>query len=337
MTILATDSHEIVSNIMSRYGVRCTPEEFHAAVNVAFHEFESQVYDQIHANMWESLPLQFALLVDDCLRAYPNAPQKIRLLDIGAGTGLASHCLLQTPIGQRIVTIDLLDTSKSMLEQAISRSASWKVPVRSRLGLIDDLPAENLYDMIVTCSVLHHVPDLRAFFARIREHQAPGGIFLHLQDPNFELLDKADSEKTGGAVKKTLLEQVLRFTPRRIWARIIRQLAGIQGEDYVSKTNRALIEAGFITEPLKVADLYAITDIHVSNGKGIRFEAVQRWLPDYVCLSRRSYGFFGKLWSDLPPNLKAEEERLSRENNLDGNHVAAAWRLKVTSEEIRSV
>jgi 2-polyprenyl-3-methyl-5-hydroxy-6-metoxy-1,4-benzoquinol methylase len=327
MAQLATDTQEIIMEIMERYGARCTPAEFHTAVNVTFHDFESQVYDEIHADMWASLPRQFAFLIDDCVREYPNAPQEMRLLDIGAGTGLASASLLRTAIGPRITSIELLDTSPAMLKQAMLRSSEWNIPVRYHVGLLDNLPDGDLYEMIVTCSVLHHVPNLQAFCAKVRQHQAPGGIFLHLQDPNAKFLERNGRETAGSQITVRVMEQLARFTPSRIFGRIIRQLTAKQGEDYISRTNRALVEAGVINKPLKVADLYAITDLHVINGRGISFERIGQWLPDYACLSQRSYGFFGKLWSSLPSDLQAQEERLTQENDLGGAHIAAAWRL----------
>src|ERR1035438_10252852 len=77
-------------DMMKRHGVACSAEEFHGAVNVTFHEFESEDYDTSHRDMWESLPQQFHLLVDDWLRVCSGAPSEIHLLDIGCGTGLAS-------------------------------------------------------------------------------------------------------------------------------------------------------------------------------------------------------------------------------------------------------
>src|SRR5579862_2926055 len=76
-----------VIEIMQRNGVTGSASDFHAAVNVCFHRFESEVYDELHQDMWQSLPQQGKLLVDDCLR--DGLPDQIRMLDIGSGTGLA--------------------------------------------------------------------------------------------------------------------------------------------------------------------------------------------------------------------------------------------------------
>lgn len=322
-----SNPREIISTIMRRYGARCSPEEFHSAVNVTFHDFESQVYNAIHGDMWQSLPREFSLLAEDCLRRYPSAPPKMRVLDIGAGTGLASDCLQKTAFGSRITSIDLLDTSPSMLERAKERSAKWNVPTRSRIGLIHEVPQDDQYELIVTCSVLHHVPDVEPFCQQVRRLQAPGGIFLHLQDPNAAFIERKAADETG-KIGSRISEQIARFTPRRIWGRIMREVTGKQGEDYISKTNRALMEAGIITSPLRVADLFAITDIHVHDTHGISVDEIGRWLPDYECLSRRSYAFFGKLWSELSAEQRSKEEDLSARNDLTGAHIGAAWRLK---------
>jgi len=329
--MIEPQSREIISRVMSRYGASCSPEEFHAAVNVTFHNFESEVYDQLHSDMWTSLPQQFALLVDDCIREHRGLPEKIRVLDVGAGTGLASDCLLRTALGPRITSIDLIDTSQSMLEQATRRASRWNVPVRPHAGLIGGVPEGDRYELIVTCSVLHHVPDLKEFCSQVRRHQLPGGIFLHLQDPNTEFMAKRKLE-TGGRTQTRLLQQLARFTPKRIGGRIARELAGTQGEDYISKTNRALIQSGVVTAPLRIEDLFSITDIHVLDERGISIDAMRQWLPDYECLSQRSYVFFGKLRSELPARMQAKEDELCREKASGGAEIAAVWCLRAAEQ-----
>src|ERR1039457_3760801 len=133
-----------ICGIMDRHGVRCSPEEFHQSVNVLCRYGESEIYDRAHRDMWESLPRQFDLLVGDWLRCDPHATREIRLLHIGCGTGCASDCLLKTAIGDRIKTIDLIDTSRAMLQQASRRASRWKAPSVCHEGLLDSLPPGSL-------------------------------------------------------------------------------------------------------------------------------------------------------------------------------------------------
>src|ERR1700722_10013966 len=137
-----------IVEIMKRNKVIGSAKDFHAAVNVCFHRFESEVYDELHQDMWQSLPQQGNLLVDDCLRA--GVPDQIRMLDIGCGTGLATDMILRTELGPRIVQVDLVDTSKAMLARADMRRREWGKPGESWEGLVESLTGRTSYDLIVT-------------------------------------------------------------------------------------------------------------------------------------------------------------------------------------------
>ncbi len=319
----------IIGRILERHGGKCTPAEFHQAVNVTYHEFESEVYDRDHANMWQSLPSQFALLVDDWLAATPAPPSGLRLLDVGCGTGLATDCVLKTRVGAAAASVHLLDTSPSMLRRATERSRKWNVAVTSQEGLLDSVPGEKRFDVIVTCSVLHHIPHLEPFLTAVRKLQADGGVFLHLQDPNGDFAADPELLRRMSQYSPRLFpEWLYRFTPRRIMGRIARELTGRQGLDCVSKTNRVLLGTGMIKTPLSVRELFEITDIHVQDETGVSIARMKSWLPDYDCLSQRSYGFMGELASSLPPRWRKVEDDLIAARALNGLHTSAIWKLR---------
>ena len=329
-----SDPTGIVSRVIARHHVSCSPEEFHSAVNVTFHEFESEVYDREHQVMWNSLPQQFDLLTEDYLRSGLDIPTGIRMLDIGCGTGLASACILQTRLGKRIKSIDLLDTSPSMLRRAALKAAQWQVPATCHQGLLHSLDGQERFDLIVTSSVLHHIPDLPAFLHLIPRLQAATGIFLHMQDPNGDFLDDAElRERMAQHSRRFIPEWARRLSPWRIGRRIYRELIGQKGDAYIWKTNRALMEKGIIAEPLTVQELFAITDIHATlgDGKGISISRMQSWMPEYECISKRSYAFFGALGSELPAARKGVEQDLIANRAPNGFSIGAIWRLRPTA------
>ena len=315
-----------LAEIMRRHGARCSAAEFHAAVNVTFHGFESEIYDELHRDMWESLPREIALLAADCVGR--GAPERIQMLDIGCGTGLATDLLLRSPLGPRIAEVDLLDTSAAMLARAEQRRNK---PGETMEGLVERLAGRKRYNLVITCSVLHHVPDLESFLRAVKALQSgrpDGSLFVHLQDPNGDFLDDAERKERAGQISGSRLpEWAARLAPRRVWGRLKREIKGEQGQDYISKTNRELVKAGVISTPLSTAEIFTITDIHVHDGGGVSIERMKTWLPEYQLVSRHSYAFFGVLASSLPPRLRAAEEQLARNGALNGEYVAAAWRL----------
>jgi hypothetical protein len=123
-------------------------------------------------------------------------------------------------------------------------------------------------------------------------------------------------------------EWVARLHPRRVMGRLLREMKGEQGSDYISKTNQELIRNGFLRSPLTTNEIFAITDIHAQNGDGISVRQMKSFLPDYALISTRAYGFFGVLSSDLTPDQRAEENRLILEKAPNGFHVEAAWRWR---------
>src|SRR5439155_23132301 len=91
-----------IREIMRNRGVICSLEQFQSAVNVIFHKYVSQVYDELHRVMWKSLLKQFEVSVADCLLRHQALPNSLRVLDVGCGTRLVSNSLLKTELGSRI-------------------------------------------------------------------------------------------------------------------------------------------------------------------------------------------------------------------------------------------
>jgi 2-polyprenyl-3-methyl-5-hydroxy-6-metoxy-1,4-benzoquinol methylase len=327
------DPYAPLRPIMQRCGTKLTAEDFHSAVNVTFHGFESEHYDEAHQNMWKSLPVQFDLLAEDALswlaQRNPGSVDSLRMLDIGCGTGLATDCLLKTRLGEKVKHITLLDTSPAMLGRVRQRAAGWGRAFETVEGLLDTSATEPGFDLIITSSVLHHVPDLPAFFAAVTERQRPGGLFLHIQDPNGKPeLNPAYQKRRERWEKGQTPAWLQRLAPERILGRIKREITGTQGDNYDQQAIRALVEQGTTPLPLTVHEMYRITDIHVNEADGIRIEDIRGMLASYELISTRTYGFFGELESDLPADLQAEERKLAEEHNLDGFHLGAIWRQR---------
>jgi 2-polyprenyl-3-methyl-5-hydroxy-6-metoxy-1,4-benzoquinol methylase len=326
-----TDLLNNLRPLMEKYGVRCSPRHFYDAVNIHFHAAESKMYDEVHRDMWQSLPRQFALLTNDCV---PYPQKSLRVLDIGSGTGLSTELFLGTALGSRTSEVHLLDTSPEMLEIARKRGKRWRVEIKTHCCSIDGLPATLQYDVIIACSVLHHIADLAAFFDKVRSHQSANGIFLHFQDPNADCASDQEYLSRISACDAITASQyiepfVRKLKPKRIFRRLVRTFGGSNDRDYIGATNKSLIKSGVINKNMDAGDIWLVTDIRISPySNGVSLTELSLLLPQYDLISTRSYSFYGRVGDYLPAQFHPEETRLIEAHALNGHCIAGAWRRR---------
>ncbi|MFD0795044.1 class I SAM-dependent methyltransferase [Mucilaginibacter litoreus] len=300
-------------------------EEFHAIVNVVFHDVEAKYYDKLHQDMWKSLPSQYRLLVDN-IRPYLTNLRKIKLLDIGCGTGLATQMLLEAGTKELIGKITLLDTSPVMLNEAQKRSRKWGKETEIVNGEINALSGE--FDMIIISSVLHHIPDLDSFLKKISDLQAKGGILITIHDPSSEAmhsdiyLDRCREfteyqKQTKPAL--TLADRIINKLRRTFWP-----------QNYLDKVNTILINKKVINEPLTGEEIWSVTDIHVeglpySKNDGVSKQMLTDALSAYQLINYSTYDFFGTPISNLTSLYLKKEQELSLKGDLNGRNFSSTW------------
>ena len=320
--------------LAARRGFSGDIADFHRAVNVAFHACESRVYDDMHRCMWESLPTQFNLIATDCLQHAPDLATRtdLRLLDIGCGTGLSAQLLLDSPLGQRVQHVTLLDTSAEMLSLANARVTRAGRTTETFCGELGDLPTDRRFDVILTCSVLHHIPDVATFLEDVAVRQETGGLFLHMHDPNYDHRHGAESVARVRTLRDRAPYASLRNVAeslgvKEIAAGIRRLARPARLPGYMADMNARLIAEGVIRTPMTRREIYSVTDIHVGDDEGVSLTQIRTVLTPkgYDFVSARSYAFFGALQSELPPDLAARESQMIQAGVPDGTQFGAAW------------
>jgi tRNA (cmo5U34)-methyltransferase len=107
-----------------------------------------------------------------------NPDSEIRILDLGAGTGLLSAFIREKFPNAHLHLVDLSD---AMLERARQRLGAN----RSTYAVSDygSGPIEGQWDAIVSALSIHHIPDpaKRALFPRIYTALLPGGVFVNAE------------------------------------------------------------------------------------------------------------------------------------------------------------
>lgn len=316
--------------LMRTKGVQVPVEEFHSAVNLAFHAYESRHYDNLHANMRRSLDQQFALLIGDLIQSESFPKRPLRILDIGCGTGQSAELLLQHLRSIPIAWLDLLDPSPEMLAHCARRESLRGVNTRFICGTLANLGQLSRYDLVLACSVLHHLPSLEELAAALHEFQRPGDVFLHFQDPNGAAVNsgrlKARIEKLEAAPETRIRHFFSGFRPSDAAERLRRMLGLAVPQSYIQMVNQELIANGIVSVPLTEAEVWSVTDLRVHDGQGISVDRLGRLLESYTLVSQRSYSFHGEFDSVVPARFRKIERELIQSRSLDGMHLAAAWK-----------
>jgi len=116
-----------------------------------------------------------------------------RVLDVGCGVGRWSRLLAAR--GAEVAGVDL---SPTMIVQAQQRAAAEGVADRCRFQVQDlsKLDMGELFDLVLGVTVLQHILDpgaLRAAFAAMTAHLAPGGRMVLLEAAPTARVNRCDS------------------------------------------------------------------------------------------------------------------------------------------------
>ena len=302
-------SYESLLPLMHKCKTKLSPEGFHSIINIVFHDHEALVYDKMHDDMQQSLLQQMDLLVLDVQQYSVLERQNLTLLDIGCGTGMSTETLLKTNIGNQIKHVTLLDSSPKMLEIALQKAKTWKIDHVGKNGDIAQI--DNDFDIVLICSVLHQYPDLALFLKQVIPKIKPGGILIHLQDPNGDFANDQEFiarlmqfKDLQNAHKKEF--KIADLIPKKVKHFINLKLGK---KNYIDHINGDLLKKNAIKKRLTADEIWSVTDIHVPSktnifSSGISYNFLEKKLHEFKNISRRTYGFFGVLKSDNKKSVR---------------------------------
>lgn len=106
--------------------------------------------------------------------------QTLRVLDIGAGTGLLA-ALVATAYPQAHLT--LIDLAADMLDKARERMQPFAERCTIQVRDMRELAFTQPFDLVVSALAIHHLADQdkQALFRQIYQLLAPGGRFVHIE------------------------------------------------------------------------------------------------------------------------------------------------------------
>lgn len=324
--------YEKLRPIMKTAGVQIEPKAFYWAVNSAYHEAESHLYDEAHTDMyaWGQQLWSF-------LSHYINHSSKsVNILDIGCGTGLVGS-FLNEHCSDHVESLTQLDPNDGMLAKAQQRSQEWSFPSIARKGEVFSLDGNEQFDIVIASSVLHHVVETHEFLSKVQDLMRINGFFITTQDPVFEYYRDSifASRKRellaaqGFSSKSSAFRRYLGSLKRRVFN-------APQEHPLAAAVNRTLLKDGIVRRPLAIEVIWSITDFHVPEqpggiGSGFSQTALASNLSKLTLCEWRTYQFYGASYSSLSSEFQNSEIDLWNSKDTHGQLFCSVWQKGPTS------
>lgn len=124
-------------------------------------ELSAQISSELNAATWEKY-----------------TEMKMQCLDIGCGGGLLSESLARLP---NVVSVKGIDMTPEVI--AVANEHKQLDPILAEkleyeLTSLDDIPAENMYDVVTCMEMLEHVEHPAVVLKKALSHVKPGGYFF---------------------------------------------------------------------------------------------------------------------------------------------------------------
>jgi len=148
--------------------------------------------DDPRASEWHIRRETYANLLRHVFAA---APQSMRVLDLGAGSGWLSHRLAE--LGHRPVAVDVVDDEVDGLGAAKHYAATFEA-VQADFMALPFAPGQ--FDLVIFNAALHYAPEPAIALAHARSMLAAGGGLAVMDSPMFDA-DEAGRSMTAGVAE----------------------------------------------------------------------------------------------------------------------------------------
>lgn len=120
-----------------------------------------------------------------------------RILDVGCGPGFLLRDILEAAPGANVEGLDLSDTMLGMAKDKLSAMPKHQGAWNLLAGGAESLPfPDNMFDGVVICQVLLHVPDVPRALAEVQRVLKPGGCLVICDtDMDSFIVHTADPER----------------------------------------------------------------------------------------------------------------------------------------------
>jgi SAM-dependent methyltransferase len=290
-------------------------------INNLFHSFGAASYDREHPEIFDVLPS----LWDQMTQQLPDR-QSWDVLDFGCGTGFEAGQIIRSLKG-KVRRIVCFDPSPEMLARCKIRLEGVDAAVFC--NRLEEAGKQAPFDLLLTNSLLHHLPDIRETINALRPSLSPRALWLAGHEPSARFYRNPDCLRFLNEYSRHY-QRAKFFDP----AAYIGKMRMILGRHPLRATAKAAFRQGLFKKLPSPLVIDRIVDFHVPHtpaevqgGRGLDFEQMKTGLaPEWSLQWVKTYSFFGPF-----KPTGASRHWMTRSNELaerfpqDGANFATVW------------
>lgn len=290
-------------------------------INRIYHSFDAAKYDAEHVEirlLWPGLWAE--------MTAQLPKRDSWRALDFGCGTGFATEQVLKI-LGPQLNSVVAFDPSREMTAKGKDRLAgNPKILFSNDLSIVKE---HGPYNLLITNSVLHHLPDVEETLLRIRPLMSGDAAWLSGNEPSKRFYRNAECIH--------LFQEYAAYRERRKWIQPSAYVAKLKhtfGVDSLSETSRVAVQRGLFGVRPSAATISRIVDFHVHHpeddvdaGPGFDMSRMQlTFQPHWKLRWSKTYSYLGP-FSELQAPRKWRERALLLKEKFpdDGANFCCVW------------
>jgi SAM-dependent methyltransferase len=305
--------------MVAPYGPRDSIERIVQDLNGLYHAVEATQYRTRHPEIFEQLPPLWSEML-----GHVRTDTPVRVLDFGCGTGFeAEQCLAHLEVDELVC----YDPSPQMLAECKSHVGRRKGGVLFSSSL-DEALSFGPYDVLMTNSVIHHLPDPWSVLRRLAQSMADAGTWIAGHEPSARFYRNEECTRLLTAYRRRRF-----LDPARYVGWLSRKFGGRR--DLVAQVASEAVRAGLFERAPSTMVVDRVVDAYVAHspeealgGRGLDVDTMKAGLAqDWDLVFHRTYSFMGETFEgDLPERWKRRASDLAAKFPDDGANFGTVWR-----------
>lgn len=315
---------QFIENLVGQYYPKLPLDQLVIEVNKIFHSFDAKIYDTEHPEIQEQLPPIWKDMSRQVIERLGS--EALRILDFGCGTGFEAQQILRNIPGHHIAALTCYDPSPEMLEKCREKVAPLFPGARFCAALPEALAADAPYTLLITNSVLHHLPDVPATMSKLLPSLDGHAMWLAGHEPSLRFHQNKECVTHLAAYLQTHREAPALHT--RLFNKLHRH-----NDPYI-QTARKVVHTGLFQRRPPTHIIGRLVDFHIAQspaeihiGRGFDFSTLQRDLQScWKLMWLKTYSFLGSLYEGrLEGSWARSCQELARRFPEDGANFCTIW------------